>query len=43
MKRILVSILNGAWKIIKKELKGKIGEGGSEIIRNKKYSFGLLV
>lgn len=34
MKRILVSIPNGAWKIIEKELKGKIGERDSEIIRN---------
>jgi len=30
----LVSILDGAWKIIEKELKGKIGERDSEIIRN---------
>ena len=25
---------DGAWKIIEKKLKGKIGERGSEIIRN---------
>jgi len=41
MKRILVSIPDGAWEIIEKELKGKIGERDSEIIRN--IVFGLLV
>lgn len=34
MKRILVSIPEGSWKIIKKELVGKIGEKDSEVIRN---------
>jgi len=34
MKRVLVSNPNGAWEIIEKELKGKIGEKDSEIIRN---------
>lgn len=34
MKRVLVSIPDGTWEIIEKELKGKIGEKDSEIIRN---------
>jgi metal-responsive CopG/Arc/MetJ family transcriptional regulator len=34
MKRVLVSIPEGAWEIIGKEFKGKIGESGSEVIRN---------
>ncbi|MBI2564692.1 CopG family transcriptional regulator [Candidatus Woesearchaeota archaeon] len=34
MKRILVSIPDGTWRIIKKHLMGKIGEKESEIIRN---------
>jgi metal-responsive CopG/Arc/MetJ family transcriptional regulator len=34
MKRILVSIPDGTWKIIEKELVGKIGEKESEVIRN---------
>ncbi len=34
MRRILVSIPDGSWKIIEKALKGKIGEKDSEIIRN---------
>ncbi|MBU2589831.1 MAG: hypothetical protein KKB39_03645 [Nanoarchaeota archaeon] len=34
MKRILVSLPDGAWKIIEGELKGKIGEKDSEIVRN---------
>ena len=34
MKRILVSIPEGAWKIIEKKLKGKLGESESELIRN---------
>ena len=34
MKRVLVSISDRAWEIIEKELKGKIGERDSEIIRN---------
>ncbi len=34
MKRILVSIPDGTWKIIEKKLKGKLGEKESELIRN---------
>lgn len=34
MKRILVSIPEGTWKIIEKKLKGRIGEKDSEIVRN---------
>lgn len=34
VKRILLSIPEGAWKIIEEGLKGKIGENDSEIIRN---------
>lgn len=34
MKRILVSIPDGTWKIIEKELIGRIGEKESEVIRN---------
>ncbi|MFH1591959.1 MAG: CopG family transcriptional regulator [Candidatus Woesearchaeota archaeon] len=34
MKRILVSIPDGTWKIIEKDLIGKIGEKESEVIRN---------
>lgn len=34
MKRVLVSIPDGSWRIIEAELKGKIGEKDSEIIRN---------
>ena len=34
MKRILVSIPDGTWKIIEKELVGRIGEKESEVIRN---------
>ncbi|MFC1728645.1 hypothetical protein ACFLZ7_04265 [Nanoarchaeota archaeon] len=34
MKRVLVSLPSGTWKIIEAELKGKIGEKDSEIIRN---------
>lgn len=34
MKRILVSIPDGTWKIIERKLKGKIGEKDSELIRN---------
>jgi len=33
MKKVLVSIPEGAWKIIEKELKGKLGESESELIR----------
>lgn len=34
MKRVLVSLPDGTWKIIEAELKGKIGEKDSEIVRN---------
>ena len=34
MLRILVSIPDGAWKIVQKRLKGKIGDNDSEVIRN---------
>ena len=34
MKRVLVSLPDGTWKIVESELKGKIGEKDSEIIRN---------
>lgn len=34
MKRILVSLPEGLWNIIESDLKGKIGEKDSEIIRN---------
>jgi len=34
MVRILVSIPDGTWKIIEKNLKGKIGDKDSEVIRN---------
>lgn len=34
MKRILISIPDGAWEIIEKELEGKIGERDPEVIRN---------
>lgn len=34
MKRILVSLPQGIWEIINSDLKGKIGESDSEIVRN---------
>ncbi len=34
MKRILVSIPDRAWEILEDDLKGKMGESGSEIIRS---------
>ncbi len=34
MRRALVTLPDGAWKVIDKELKGKIGDGDSEVIRN---------
>ena len=34
MRRALVSLPDGVWKIIDEELKGKIGDGDSEVIRN---------
>jgi hypothetical protein len=33
-RRALVSLPEGVWKIIDSELKGKIGDGDSEVIRN---------
>ncbi len=34
MKRVLVSIPGGAWNIIDKRLRGKIGDKDSELVRN---------
>lgn len=34
MKRALVSLPDGVWEIIDKELRGKLGVKDSEIIRN---------
>jgi hypothetical protein len=34
MKRAFVSLPEGAWDIIHNELKGQLGDGDSEIIRN---------
>ena len=34
MRRALVSLPDGVWKIIHEELKGQIGDGDSEVIRN---------
>ena len=34
MRRILVSLPEGIWKIVNNDLKGTIGESGSEIVRN---------
>ncbi len=34
MRRALVSLPDGVWKVIDKELKGKLGDGDSEIIRH---------
>ena len=34
MRRALVSLPDGIWKIIDEELKGQIGDGDSEVIRN---------
>ena len=33
-RRALVSLPEGVWKIIDSELKGKVGDGDSEVIRN---------
>ncbi len=33
-RRTLVSLPDGVWKIIDNELKGQIGDGNSELIRN---------
>ena len=34
MRRILVSLPEGIWKIVNNDLKGTIGESDSEIVRN---------
>ncbi len=34
MRRALVTLPDGVWKVIDKELKGNLGDGDSEIIRN---------
>jgi metal-responsive CopG/Arc/MetJ family transcriptional regulator len=34
MRRVLVSLPSGVWKIINSELKGTIGESDSEVVRN---------
>lgn len=34
MRRALVSLPDGVWNVIDKELKGTIGDGDSEVIRN---------
>lgn len=34
MRRALVSLPEGVWKIIDNELRGQIGDGDSEVIRN---------
>lgn len=34
MRRALVSLPDGVWKVIDHELKGQVGDGDSEVIRN---------
>jgi len=34
MRRALVTLPDGVWKIIDQELKGNLGDGDSEVIRN---------
>ena len=34
MKRVLVSLPSGIWEIIDNDLKGRIGESDSEVVRN---------
>lgn len=34
MRRALVSLPDGVWNVIDKDLKGQIGDGDSEVIRN---------
>jgi len=34
MRRALVSLPDGVWNIIDKDLKGQLGDGDSEVIRN---------
>jgi len=38
-RRALVSLPEGVWKVIDTELKGKIGSGDSEVIRNVVLSY----
>jgi metal-responsive CopG/Arc/MetJ family transcriptional regulator len=38
-RRALVSLPEGVWKVIDEELKGKIGNGDSEVIRNVVLSY----
>jgi hypothetical protein len=38
-RRALVSLPEGVWKVIDEELKGKIGNGDSEVIRNVVVSY----
>lgn len=38
-RRALVSLPEGVWKVIDTELKGKIGNGDSEVIRNMVLSY----
>lgn len=39
MRRALVSLPDGVWSIIDNELKGQIGDGDSEVIRNLVISY----
>jgi metal-responsive CopG/Arc/MetJ family transcriptional regulator len=39
MKRAFVSLPDGVWEVIHHQLKGKLGEGDSEIIRNIAISY----
>ncbi|NWG38328.1 hypothetical protein [Nitrososphaera sp.] len=34
MRRALVSLPDGVWNVIDKELRGQVGDGDSEVIRN---------
>jgi len=34
MKRVMVSLPDGIWKIIEKNIKGRLGEKESEVLRN---------
>jgi len=34
MRRALVSLPDGVWRVIDKELRGDVGDGDSEVIRN---------
>jgi hypothetical protein len=34
LRRALVTLPDGVWKVIDKELKGNLGDGDSEVIRN---------